>query len=222
MLYRTPLRKKKRGVTVGIRAKLSIPTNWYNYPAGVSREVTKKGRGRPRRGAVPGLRDSLGIPQRPPGCPQVPLPAFYGPPPYQAVPPPTQPRPAPGPAVNQTGLPGVQQEDFNRLCRVVESLATVIRDRELRAETTSVPQPGIHQGVVDTSNIEKYRRLNPPAFNGSTDPLVAEDWVKETEKLFEAITVTTEQKVQLATFMFRGSAERWWKLKRRTLAPPVT
>ncbi|XP_021911099.1 uncharacterized protein LOC110824920 [Carica papaya] len=80
----------------------------------------------------------------------------------------------------------------------------MIRDRGLRSEAISVPQLGIPIGVVDTSNIEKYRRLNPPIFNGGFDPLVADDWIKETEKLFEVMTVTTEQRVQLATFMLRG------------------
>ncbi|XP_021898880.1 uncharacterized protein LOC110815391, partial [Carica papaya] len=98
----------------------------------------------------------------------------------------------------------------------------MIRDRELQSEATSVPQQGVPIRVVDTSNIEKYQRLNPPAFNGGSDPLVAEDWIKETEKLFEVMTVTTEQRVQLATFMLRGSAEHWWKLKRGALVPPIT
>lgn len=98
----------------------------------------------------------------------------------------------------------------------------MIRERELQFKTTFVPQKAVHQGRVDTSNIEKYRRLNPLAFNGGSDPLVAEDWIKETKKLFEVITMTTEQKAQLAIFMLRGSAERWWKLKKGDLIPPIT
>lgn len=34
--------------------------------------------------------------------------------------------------------------------------------------------------------------------------------------------MTTEQKVQLATFMLRGSAKHWWKLKREALISPIT
>lgn len=48
---------------------------------------------------------------------------------------------------------------------------------------------------------------------------MAEDWIKEIEKQFYVIEVTPEQKVQLATFMLRGLAERWWSLKRGTLIP---
>lgn len=184
--------------------------------------MTKKGRGRPRHESAPGPQGSLGVPRQALGFHQVPLAAFQGPPTYHAVPLSAQPRPATGLSATYAGQSGVQQEDFNQLCRVVESLATMIRDRELRSETASVPQQGIHQGVVDTNIIKKYRRLNPSAFNGGSDPLVAEDWIKEIEKLFEVITIITKQKVQLATFMLRGSAERWWKLKKGALTSPIT
>lgn len=67
------------------------------------------------------------------------------------------------------------------------------------------------------NNIEKDRRLNPPTFNGGSDPLVT-----ETKKLFDVIVVNAERKAQLATFMLRGSTERWWNMKKDALIPPIT
>lgn len=51
---------------------------------------------------------------------------------------------------------------------------------------------------------------------------VAEDWIKIIEKLFDVIVITTEQRVQLATFMLGGLAECWWNLKKGTLISPIT
>lgn len=67
------------------------------------------------------------------------------------------------------------QDDFNQLYRVVESLAMMIKERELRPKSSFPLHQNTGQGGVDTSNIEKYQRLNPPAFNGGSDPLVVED-----------------------------------------------
>lgn len=68
----------------------------------------------------------------------------------------------------------------------------MIRKRELQSKPSLVSQQNVSCGGVDTSNIEKYQRFNPPTFNRGSDPLVAEDWIKETEKLFDVIEVTME------------------------------
>lgn len=136
--------------------------------------MTKRDRGRPRRGSTPNFQDPSAAP-RTPFSQQVPLCVFQGPPPYQAIPPTTYQRSTPTPQVPPNEAGNQPQEDFNILCRVVESLATMIRERELQSETLFHLHHGTNQCGVDTSNIEKYRRLNPPAFNGGSNSLVAED-----------------------------------------------
>lgn len=98
----------------------------------------------------------------------------------------------------------------------------MIRERKLLQETSQLQVLNLGHVGVNTSNIEKFKRLNPPTFHGSSDPLVAEDQIKETEKLFRIIKVNAEQKVQLATFMLRGAVEQWWTLKKGALISPIT
>ncbi|XP_057471994.1 uncharacterized protein LOC130760633 [Actinidia eriantha] len=50
---------------------------------------------------------------------------------------------------------------------------------------------------------------------GATDPLVAEEWLKKLDTIFEVMEVTDEQKLLLATFMLRGEARNWWESMRR-------
>ena len=58
-------------------------------------------------------------------------------------------------------------------------------------------------------------KLNPSEFVGTIDPLVAEEWMKKLDAIFEVIEVTDEQKLTLATFMLRGEERNWWESMRR-------
>ncbi|XP_026655861.2 uncharacterized protein LOC113461011 [Phoenix dactylifera] len=60
------------------------------------------------------------------------------------------------------------------------------------------------------SYYERFRRLNPPMFDGGADPLIAETWIREVEKMFKALQYPEEVKVRLAIPMLKGNAEFWW------------
>ena len=78
--------------------------------------------------------------------------------------------------------------------RVAEVLAQYIEYQSLRP-------------VQKASTLhEQFMKLNPPEFTGTTDPLVAEEWLKKLEAIFEVMTVTDEQRLLLAVFMLRGEA----------------
>ena len=53
-------------------------------------------------------------------------------------------------------------------------------------------------------------KLSPPAFTGTTDPLVAEGWIQKMETIFKVMEVRDEQKVLLATFILEDDAKLWW------------
>ncbi|KAH7570632.1 hypothetical protein JRO89_XS05G0147800 [Xanthoceras sorbifolium] len=63
-----------------------------------------------------------------------------------------------------------------------------------------------HGNVVDGGTVitlEQFKKLGPPAFKGTSDPSVAEAWLKQIEKVFTTIGCPDEQKVTFATFMFQ-------------------
>ncbi|XP_057961589.1 uncharacterized protein LOC131168476 [Malania oleifera] len=59
-------------------------------------------------------------------------------------------------------------------------------------------------------SIEQFTRLKPSAFVGGTDPVRAENWIQEIEKILGVLNCTEKQKVTFATFKLAGEAERWW------------
>ena len=60
-----------------------------------------------------------------------------------------------------------------------------------------------------TSALEKFKKLDPSAFKGTKDPIEADNWLKEIERLFKAMEVSDEQRVILAIFVLKGDALEW-------------
>ncbi|MQL69604.1 hypothetical protein Taro_001890 [Colocasia esculenta] len=66
------------------------------------------------------------------------------------------------------------------------------------------------------SIMERFKRMTPPSFKGESDPLMAESWLRETEKIFRAIRCPDEDKVTLATYMLQERADVLWSSLLRT------
>ncbi|MQL83933.1 hypothetical protein Taro_016438 [Colocasia esculenta] len=58
------------------------------------------------------------------------------------------------------------------------------------------------------STMERFKRMLPPSFKGESDPLLAESWMREIEKIFRAIRCADEDMVTLATYMLHASLLR--------------
>ncbi|MQL96709.1 hypothetical protein Taro_029387 [Colocasia esculenta] len=54
-----------------------------------------------------------------------------------------------------------------------------------------IPQEHGHGGP---SIMERFRRMAPPSFKGESQPLLAESWMREIEKIFRAIRCAEEDK----------------------------
>ncbi|MQL87205.1 hypothetical protein Taro_019747 [Colocasia esculenta] len=63
-----------------------------------------------------------------------------------------------------------------------------------------------------------FRNLNPPRFSGTTDPDEAENWLKETERVFRVMQCADGGKLLLATFQFERDARAWWESMEATRA----
>ncbi|XP_028099027.1 uncharacterized protein LOC114298613 [Camellia sinensis] len=75
-------------------------------------------------------------------------------------------------------------------------------------------QPGVGPQPRPCCNITKFRKI-ALAFDEAIDPLEAEKWLTEMEKLFPVFECTDDQKVIYATFMLQGIANDWWQMEKR-------
>ena len=107
---------------------------------------------------------------------------------------------------------------------MVEALTGLVRQQQeqnqqqQRQPFPPPPPPPMQMEPINNDNditlTQKYKKLNPPEFAGGIDPLKAEAWVLETEKIFEVFPCTDVYKVLLATFTLTEEARRWWMLVR--------
>ncbi|KAG6499346.1 hypothetical protein ZIOFF_039111 [Zingiber officinale] len=57
----------------------------------------------------------------------------------------------------------------------------------------------------------QFKELGPTKFKGATDPLVAEEWIRSLEMIYDFMQLIDVDKVRCAIFMLRGDARIWWE-----------
>ncbi|XP_028126418.1 uncharacterized protein LOC114323135 [Camellia sinensis] len=113
---------------------------------------------------------------------------------------------------------------IDRLERMVEALTGLVRQQQEQIQQQQrqpfppPPPPPVQMEPINNDDVitltQKYKKLKPPEFAGGIEPLKAEAWVLETEKIFEVFPCTDVYKVLLATFTLTEEARRWWMLVR--------
>ncbi|MQL75077.1 hypothetical protein Taro_007452 [Colocasia esculenta] len=73
---------------------------------------------------------------------------------------------------------------------------------QLEAQQAQAPAPQADHG--GPSIMEQFKRMSPPSFKGESDPLLAESWMREIEKIFWAFRCAEDDKVTLATHMLQA------------------
>ena len=80
---------------------------------------------------------------------------------------------------------------------------------------TAIAQAGIAGRQKDPSNLQRFRTHHPPTFTGGGDPMVADHWFMQIEKVLEAMEITSDAtQIRLAAFQLEGEAQIWWKWAR--------
>ncbi|MQL98075.1 hypothetical protein Taro_030777 [Colocasia esculenta] len=74
---------------------------------------------------------------------------------------------------------------------------------QLQAQAQA-PAPVLQDhGHGGLSIMERFKRMTLPSFKGESQPLLAESWMREVEKIFQAIRCAEEDKVSLAIYMLQ-------------------
>ena len=78
-----------------------------------------------------------------------------------------------------------------------------------------IAQAGIAGRQEDPSNLQRFRAHHPPTFTGGGDPMVADHWFMQIEKVLEATEITYDAtRIRLAAFQLEGEAQARWKWAR--------
>ena len=60
-------------------------------------------------------------------------------------------------------------------------------------------------------HLARFLRMNPPVFASSTEPTVADDWLRKTARELTTAGCTDAEKVKFAAHQLEGSAASWWE-----------
>ena len=95
------------------------------------------------------------------------------------------------------------------------SQAPPVFDQQAFAEAIGIAAVAIAQASVagsqgGPSNLQRFRAHHPPTFTGGGDPMVANHWFMQVEKVLEAMEITSDTtKIRLAAFQLEGEAQVW-------------
>ena len=79
-------------------------------------------------------------------------------------------------------------------------------DQRAFVEAVGVAEAAIAQARIagsqgDPSNPQRFRTHHPPTFTGGEDPMVADHWFMQIEKVLEAMEITSDTtRIRLAAF----------------------
>ena len=108
-------------------------------------------------------------------------------------------------------LPPMSTEGFYRYLGTLAGLA----ERQARAIVSN------GQGKSSSSrgsSFDDFKKLSPPYFSGTSDPIEAEAWIMKIEKLFIVIDCSEEQKkASYAAFMLDKEEDQLWLMIKRLL-----
>ena len=75
----------------------------------------------------------------------------------------------------------------------------------------AVAQAGIASSQGGPSNLQRFRAHHPLTFTGGGDPIVADRWFMQVEKVLESMEITSNMtRIRLAAFQLEGEAQVWW------------
>ena len=81
--------------------------------------------------------------------------------------------------------------------------------------TNAIVRAGIAGRQEDPSNLQRFRAHHPPTFTGGGDPMVADHWFMQNEKVLEAMEITSDvTRIRLVVFQLESEAQIWWKWAR--------
>ncbi|XP_073019743.1 uncharacterized protein [Primulina eburnea] len=117
----------------------------------------------------------------------------------------------------------------DKTVKVVDEFSKVLKEKakvhgeqiqQLLSLHTSTQGRGRVLGTTESSEdgaYDRFRRMNPHDFVSGSDPLVALEWIKSLEAIFDYLKFNDQDKVSCAVFMLVKAARIWWEATKVTV-----
>ena len=76
---------------------------------------------------------------------------------------------------------------------------------------TTIAQASAAGGQGGPSGLQRFIANHPPLFRGGGDPMVADHWFRQVERVLEAMWITFDAtRIILAMFKLEVESQIWW------------
>ena len=77
--------------------------------------------------------------------------------------------------------------------------------------TTTIAQASATVSQGGSSNLQRFKAHHPPTFKRGGDPMIADHWLWQVDKILEAVEITSDATMmKLATFQLEGESQVLW------------
>ena len=74
--------------------------------------------------------------------------------------------------------------------------------------TAAIAQASVAGSQGSPSNLQRFRTHHPPTFTGGGDPMVADHWLIQNEKVLEVMEITSNTtRIRLVVFQLKSEAQ---------------
>ena len=80
------------------------------------------------------------------------------------------------------------------------------------AAIATASQADAARGQGGVSNLQRFKAHHHPTFTGGEDPMVADHWFRQIERILRAMEITSDTtRITLASFQLEGESQIWWE-----------
>ena len=105
--------------------------------------------------------------------------------------------------------------EFEALTEMVQTQAAQI-EQLLQAQNNRMSlTPQFTMNSVEPL-YEIFRKQRPPTFEGTNDPLAAEEWLRNIERILDFMKLSDHERIMCATYKLTKDARYWWEVTGQT------
>ena len=81
----------------------------------------------------------------------------------------------------------------------------------MSAATATIAQASVTTDQGGLSNLQRFKAHHPSTFIGGGDPMIADHWFRQVEKILEAMEIISDDtKIKLVLVQLVGESQIWW------------
>ena len=79
------------------------------------------------------------------------------------------------------------------------------------AMIATVAQANAAKGQGGANNLQRFKAHHPPKFTEGGDPMVADHWFRQIERILQAMEITSDTTWITTSFQLEGESQFWWE-----------